>query len=94
MSPPNISRPSDIPDWRNEVVHIRSQASYDNFNLGFGLHHDCFIKVRISWEGNKIFRNLHLILSYVVPVKCKVEISQNFVAFSEYMTFAINFLIK
>ena len=31
-------------------------------------------------------RNLHL-LSYVVPVKSKVEISQNFVAFSEYMNF-------
>ena len=28
-----------------------------------------------------------LILSYVVPVKSKVEISQNFVAFSEYMNF-------
>ena len=26
-------------------------------------------------------------LSYVVPVKSKVEISQNFVAFSEYMKF-------
>jgi hypothetical protein len=28
-----------------------------------------------------------LILSYVVPVKSKVEISQNLVAFSEYMNF-------
>ena len=27
------------------------------------------------------------LLSYVVPVKSKVEISQNFVAFSEYMNF-------
>jgi hypothetical protein len=26
-------------------------------------------------------------MSYVVPVKSKVEISQNFVAFSEYMNF-------
>ena len=26
-------------------------------------------------------------LAYVVPVKSKVEISQNFVAFSEYMNF-------
>ena len=35
--------------------------------------------------------NLHLtfVISpmYVVPVKSKVEISQNFVAFSEYMNF-------
>ena len=29
----------------------------------------------------------YLILSYVVPVKSKVKISQNFVAFSEYMNF-------
>ena len=31
-----------------------------------------------------------LLLSYVVPVKSKVEISQNFVAFSEYMNFTYN----
>jgi hypothetical protein len=28
-------------------------------------------------------------LSYVVPVKSKEEISQNFVAFSEYMNFTL-----
>jgi len=28
-----------------------------------------------------------LLLSYVVPVKSKVEISKNFVAFSEYKNF-------
>ena len=34
-----------------------------------------------------------LLLSYVVPVKSKVEILQNFVAFSEYMNFTYyNFL--
>ena len=31
-----------------------------------------------------------LLLSYVVPVKSKVEISQNSVAFSEYMNFTEN----
>ena len=31
-----------------------------------------------------------LLLSYVVPVKRKMEISQNFVAFSEYMNFTEN----
>ena len=45
-----------------------------------------FIKVHIFWEGHKIFT---LLLSYVVPVKSKVKISQNFVAFSEYMNFTI-----
>ena len=29
----------------------------------------------------------NLLLSYVVPVKSKVKIAQNFVAFSEYMNF-------
>ena len=32
-------------------------------------------------------QNLNLILSHVVPIKSKVKISQNFVAFSEYMNF-------
>ena len=44
-------------------------------------------KVHIFWEGHKILRNLQLTFSYVVPVKSKVEISQNFVAFLEYMNF-------
>ena len=47
-----------------------------------------FIKVHIFWEGHKIFRNLHL--TFVLcsaSQKSKVEISQNFVAFSEYINF-------
>jgi hypothetical protein len=39
-----------------------------------------FVKGHIFWEGHKN-------LSYVLPVKIKIEISQNFVAFSEYMNF-------
>ena len=42
------------------------------------------IKVHIFWEGHKISI---VDLSYVVPVKSMVEISQHFVAFSEYMNF-------
>ena len=42
-------------------------------------------KVHKFWEGHKIFQISALLLSYVVPVKSKVEILQNFVAFSEYM---------
>ena len=47
-------------------------------------------KVHIFWESHKILRNLHLtfvLLMYIVPVKSKGEISQSFVAFSEYMNF-------
>ena len=36
-------------------------------------------------------RNLHL--TFVVPVKSKAEISQNFVAFSEYMNFMEGLLV-
>ena len=47
----------------------------------------------IFWEGHKILRNLHLTFllcsKYLVPlpVKSKVKISQDFVAFSEYKTY-------
>ena len=39
-------------------------------------------KVHIVWEGHKFLPNLHR-----SSVKCTVEISQNFVAFSKYMSF-------
>ena len=45
------------------------------------------IKVQIVGEGLKKRRNVHLDLSYVIKVKSTVEISQNFVAFSEYVNF-------
>ena len=38
-------------------------------------------------KATKFYEISTLLLSYVVPVKSKVEISQNFVAFSEYMNF-------
>ena len=57
-------------------------------NLQFGRNVCIPFKVQTFWEGHKILRNLHL-LSYVVPVKSKVEISQNFVTFSEYMNFKV-----
>ena len=40
--------------------------------------------VHIFWEGHKFYEISTLLLTYVVPVKSKVEI---FVAFSEYMNF-------
>ena len=45
------------------------------------------IKVHMFWEGHKFCEIFTLLLSYVVPVKNKVNILQNFVAFSEYMNF-------
>ena len=43
-----------------------------------------WIKVIYSEKATKFFK---IDLSYVVPVKSKVKISKNFVAFSEYMNF-------
>ena len=40
-----------------------------------------------SEKATKFCEISTLLLSYVVAVKSKVEISQNFVAFSEYMNF-------
>ena len=47
----------------------------------------CSIKFIYSEKATKFCEISTLLLSYVVPVKSKVEISQNFVAFSEYMNF-------
>ena len=55
------------------------------------------IKVHIFWEGHKILqicKTSTLLLAYVVPVKSKVEISQNFAAVSEYMNFTKVLLSK
>ena len=44
-------------------------------------------KVHIFWEATKFCKISTVDLSYVVLVKSMVEISQNFVAFSEYLNF-------
>ena len=45
------------------------------------------LKFIYSEKATKFFEVITLLLSYVVPVKSKVKISKNFVAFSEYMNF-------
>jgi hypothetical protein len=45
------------------------------------------LKFIYSEKAAKFCEISTLLLSYVVPVKSKLEISQNFVAFSEYMNF-------
>ena len=46
-----------------------------------------YFKVRIFWEGHRILRNLHLNFVLCTASQILVEISQNFVAFSENMNF-------
>ena len=45
------------------------------------------IKFIYSEKATKFWEIFTLLLSYVVPVKSKVKILQNYVAFSEYMNF-------
>ena len=45
------------------------------------------LKFIYSGKATKFCEIFTLLLSYVVSVKSKVKISQNFVAFSEYMNF-------
>ena len=49
------------------------------------------VKFIYSEKATKFCEIFTLLLSYVVPVKSKVKISQNIVAFSEYMNF--NYII-
>ena len=48
------------------------------------------LKFIYSEKATKFCEISTLLLSYVVPVKSKVDISQNFVASSEYMNFNSN----
>ena len=48
------------------------------------------LKFIYSEKATKFCQISTLLLFYVVPVKSKVEISQNFVAFSEYVNFNIH----
>ena len=47
------------------------------------------LKFIYSEKATKFCEIFTLLLSYVVPVKSKVKILQNFVAFSEYMNFTV-----
>ena len=47
------------------------------------------LKFIYSKKATKFCKIFTLLLSYVVPVKSKVKMSQNFVAFSEYLNFKI-----
>ena len=49
---------------------------------------DC-LKFIYSEKATKFYKISTVDLSYVVPVKSTVEISQNFVTFSEYMNFKV-----
>ena len=47
-----------------------------------------------SEKATKFYEIFPLLSSYVVPVKSKGKISQNFVVFSEYMNFTVACFLK
>ena len=51
------------------------------------------VKFIYSEKATRFGEIFSLLLSYVVPVKSKVKISRNFVAFSEYMNFKFQICI-
>ena len=59
----------------------------DNFFSKCQEFNDIHIKFIYSMKATKSCKIFTLLLSFVVQVKSKVKISQNFVAFSEYMNF-------
>ena len=63
--------------------------SFDNFFEEKIFTSNKLIEVKFiySEKATKFFEIFTLLLAYVVPVKSKVKISENFVAFSEYMNF-------
>ena len=66
----------------DSVKHWFSQQKRVRFLVFFDA-----IKFIYSEKATKFCEIFTLLLSYVLPVKSKVKISQNFVAFSEYMNF-------
>ena len=72
----SLSIGAENSDLRNKKTHTLNQK-IKNWGLKF----------IYSEKATKIFEIFTLLLSYVAAVKSKVKISQNFVAFSEYMNF-------
>ena len=67
------------------IWHNISSGYLAIIHLNFDLTY--YLKFIYFEKATKICKISTLLLSYVVPVKSKVDISQNFVAFSENMNF-------
>ena len=77
---------------KKTVTFFSNSMNHNKSNPRFGikvavLH---YLKFIYSEKATKFWEIFTLLLSYVVPVKSKVKISQNFVTFSEYMNFKID----
>jgi hypothetical protein len=70
--------------YERDPIFEKSTAHDISFDTIFSLFQVKFI---YSEKATKFCEISTLLLSYVVPVTSKVEISQNFEVFSEYMNF-------
>ena len=69
------------------------QQNYLTFQAWTGKFFSVLLKFMYSENATKFCEIFISLLSYVVPVKSKVKISRNFVAFSEYMNFTLSIFI-
>ena len=69
------------------IVHHLWKCCLVYFPIHIFLAVNKYIKFIYSEKATKFCEISTLLLSYVMPVKSKVENSQNFVAFSEYLNF-------
>ena len=76
-------------DWEGRTTKFTSLPFVDESEkwniIDKKLFHNISLKFICSEKATKFCKFFTLLLSYVVPVKSKVKISQNFVAFSEYI---------
>ena len=73
---------------------MRDDAVEHLTEIGYLVLHHMFLKFIYSEKTTKFCEIFNLLLSYGVPVKSKVKISQTFVAFSYYMNFIYLFYAK
>jgi hypothetical protein len=86
---PRPLRPHRLPQpwWMKNIAGKRTLQYISNpYRLYLGTYFSS-LKFIYSKKVTKFCEISMVDLSYVVPVKSKVEISQNIVAFSEYMNF-------
>ena len=79
-----------------QYTHSRAVGRSENprgvgnsYKVGMICSHPDRDKVKYSEKATKVCEIFTLLLSYIVPVKSKAKILQNFVAFSEYMNFKL-----
>ena len=83
-----MSKNQKTPDFRGKVIKCEEED-----NKVCNQKCKIFLKFIYSEKATKFCKIFTLLLSYVVPVKSKGKILQNFVAFSEFMNFMTGYIV-